>query len=81
MQGNHFDLGNPGQGEVMSQEPKRTSQILSVWMAIGISVGVALGAVLDNVGLGIALGVAIGAGWVQPIARERKASQLNLPAF
>ncbi len=45
----------------MSQEPKRTSQLLSVWMAIGISVGVAVGAVLDNVGLGIALGVAIGA--------------------
>ena len=44
----------------MSQEPKRSSQQISVWMAIGISGGVALGAVLDNVGLGIALGVAIG---------------------
>ena len=45
----------------MSQEPKRSSQQLGVWIAIGISVGVALGALLDNVGLGIALGVAIGA--------------------
>ena len=45
----------------MSQEPKRTNQLLGVWMGLGISVGVALGIVLDNVGLGIALGVAIGA--------------------
>ncbi len=45
----------------MSQEPKRTSQQLGVWMAIGISVGTLLGAMFDNVGLGIALGVAIGA--------------------
>jgi len=45
----------------MSQEPKRTSQQLGVWMAIGISVGTLLGAVSDNVGLGIALGVAVGA--------------------
>ena len=45
----------------MGQEPKRSSQQLGVWIAMGISVGVAVGAMLDNVGLGIALGVAIGA--------------------
>ena len=45
----------------MGQEPKRSSQQLGVWIAIGISVGVTIGAALDNVGLEIALGVAVGA--------------------
>jgi hypothetical protein len=46
--------------EQKDTQPKKTSDQIGLWLAIGIAIGASLGVVFHNIPIGVALGVTIG---------------------